>query len=210
MSTNKIHCHIYHWSVRGEMRWGFVTNFERSISRGQSQSRNISTQIYHVCEWRHSEWFSYAFQTFHLAFVWDKFIIAMATHVRGSASPWRKDVSIGQKEALSLFSPLRRSFGWARNSPITQLEHIRTCLTLNPNPRFDTSTNQNQPTSCHLYWSNPSTDSSSQVHPWSMTPETPLCSQLPAGIMGINLLNISATFTLFLGISLKLGCLNHK
>ena len=51
MSTNKIHCHIYHWSVRGEMRWGFVTYFEGAISRGQRQSRNISTQIYHVGEY---------------------------------------------------------------------------------------------------------------------------------------------------------------
>ena len=158
MPTNKIHCRIYHGSVRGGVRWDFVSYFEGSNSRGQRQSRDISTQIYHVGEYilnsvcrghdRHDFLMRFKLFTWHLEGT------SLSSQSQ-SASPGvfvqRKDVSISQEEALSLFSPLRRSFGWTRNSPITQLEHIRTCLTLNPHPRFDTSTNQNQPTSCHLY-----------------------------------------------------------
>ena len=127
MSTNKIHCHIYHGSVRGEMIWDFVTYFEGSITRGQRQSRDISTQnhageyiLNSVCRGHDRHDFLMLFKLF----TWHLDGTSLSSQSQ-SASPGvfvqRKDVSIGQEEALSLFSPLRRSFGWTRKSPITQL-----------------------------------------------------------------------------------------
>ena len=142
----------------------FVTKFDGLNSRENDRRlpENTSTQINHVDEYilnivwgfdLHDCLLFFSSSNFSLCIWRGQVYHGQCMDQPGLACLLRGRMSVSAKKGLQVFSRLTEE---ALDEHATLPSHnsvlarIRTCPTLIPPPRFDTSTNQSQSSSCHL------------------------------------------------------------